>query len=58
MKASAGIAQAGVFRKVASCGIQPCKSSGVSTMPVQNIRCVWAPYSAETMRQLNSRLSR
>ena len=58
MKASAGIAQAGVFKKVAMDGIQPCSSSGVSTMPVQNIRCVWAPYSGATIRQLNSRLSR
>ncbi len=44
MKASAGIAQAGVFRKVASCGTQPCNSSGVSAMPTQNIPC--CPVSA------------
>ena len=50
--------QAGVFRKVAIDGIQPCSSSGVSTMPVQNMAWVWAPYSSRTMRQLNSRLSR
>jgi hypothetical protein len=58
MKASAGMAQAGVFRKVANSGIQPCNSSGVNTMPVQNIRCVCAPYSGTTIRQLSSRLSR
>ncbi len=37
--------QAGVFRKVAMDGIQPCSSSGVSTMPVQNMACVWLAYS-------------
>ena len=50
--------QAGVFRKVAMAGIQPCSSSGVSTMPAQNIPCVWLLYSPATILQLNSRLSR
>ena len=49
---------AGVFRKVAISGIHPCSSSGESTMPVQNIACVWAAYSCGTMRQASSRLSR
>ena len=36
---------AGVFRNVAIAGIQPCSSSGVSTMPVQNIAWVCVGYS-------------
>ena len=50
--------QAGVFRNVAIDGIHPCSKSGESTMPVQNIACVCAAYSAGTTRQLSSRLSR
>ena len=52
------MAQAGVFRKVASEGTQPWSSSGVKAIPVQNMAWVWAPYSAATIRQLISRLSR
>ena len=36
---------AGVFRNVAIAGTKPCSSSGVSTMPVQNMACVCAWYS-------------
>ena len=50
--------QAGVLRKVAIAGIHPCSSSGESTMPVQNMPWVWAPYSCGTMRQASSRLSK
>ena len=50
--------QAGVFRNVAIDGTHPCSKSGESTMPVQNMACVWAKYSACTTRQLINRLSR
>ena len=48
--------QAGVLRKVAICGIQPCSSSGVSAMPVQNMPWVWAWYSFGTICQASTRL--
>ncbi len=51
--------QAGVFRNVAMAGIQPCNSSGVSTMPVQNMACVWLAYStAQRCQGSSSRLRR
>ena len=49
---------AGVFRNVATAGIHPCSSSGVSTTPVQNIACVCARYSAPSVPRLNSKLKK
>jgi len=48
---------AGVFRNVAIDGMNPCSSSGVSTIPNQNIAWVCAPCSWETTRQLRIKLS-
>ena len=49
---------AGVFRNVATAGIQPCSSSGVSTTPVQNIACVCVAYSDFRFPRLSSRLKK
>ncbi len=49
---------AGVFKNVAISGIHPCSSSGLSTMPSQNMPCVCDAYSCGNIRHAISRLSR